>query len=169
MSSKIIAFAINAHQQVNHLYDNYPYSLHLSMVAMYAQKYINIIPSQFQEVVLNACWLHDTIEDCRLTYNDVRDIAGDKVADIVYAVSNEKGKTRKERANENYYKGICNTPYATFVKLCDRLANVKYSQENNSMMLLVYKKENENFVKSLFPNENDIYKEMIVELSSMFA
>ena len=37
------------------------------------------------------------------------------------------------------------------------------------MMLLVYKNENENFVKSLFLNENDIYKEMIVELSSMFA
>ena len=112
---------------------------------------------------------HDTIEDSRLTYNDVKEVAGEAVANIVYAVSNEKGKTRKERANENYYNGICNTPYATFVKLCDRLANVKYSQENNSMMLLVYKKENENFVKSLFLNENDIYKEMIVELSSMFA
>ena len=171
MNSKIIAFAINAHHQVNHLYDNYPYSLHLSMVVMYAQKYIDIIPVQFHENVLSACWLHDTIEDCRLTYNDIKEIAGEAVANMVYAVSNEKGKTRKERANEIYYKGICNTPYATFVKLCDRLANVKYSLENNPKMLLVYKNENENFIKSLFPKENDIliYKIIVVELNSMFA
>jgi hypothetical protein len=30
MDSKIIAFAIEAHQNVNHLYDNKPYSVHLA-------------------------------------------------------------------------------------------------------------------------------------------
>ena len=56
-----------------------------------------------------SCWSHDLIEDTRTSYNDVRNKLGVFVADIVYAVSNEKGKTRKERANDKYYEGIRNT------------------------------------------------------------
>ena len=143
MNSKIIGFAIEAHSKTNHLYDGKPYSLHLSMVVMYAMKYIDFLPSiQAQSNVLNACWLHDTIEDCRLTYNDILQVAGEDVANIVYAVSNEKGKNRKERANSKYYQGIRDTAWATYVKFCDRLANVKYSKDTNSKMLSVYQKEN---------------------------
>ena len=111
INSKIISFAIDAHNKTNHLYDGKPYSVHLSMVVMYAIKYIDCIPTQAQETVINACWLHDTIEDCRLTYNDVKEIAGEEVAEIVYAVSNEKGKNRKERANDKYYEGIRETAW----------------------------------------------------------
>jgi len=31
---------------------------------------------------------------------------GKNIAEIVYAVSNEKGKSRKERANDTYYRKI---------------------------------------------------------------
>jgi (p)ppGpp synthase/HD superfamily hydrolase len=171
MNSKIIAFAIDAHNKVNHHYDNYPYSVHLSMVAMYAVKYIDCIPTQVQDTVINACWLHDTIEDCRLTFNDIKKIAGEEVANIVYAITNEKGKTRKERANENYYKGICQTAWAKYVKLCDRLANVKYSYESKSNMYHCYQDENENFLKALFPNTSEMfhYREMVKELNYMLG
>ena len=37
-------------------------------------------------------------------------------AEIVYALTNDKGRTRKERAGEHYYAGIRETPYAPFVK-----------------------------------------------------
>jgi len=154
MNSKIIAFAIDAHNKVNHHYDNYPYSVHLSMVAMYAVKYIDCIPTQVQDIVINACWLHDTIEDCRLTYNDIVKISNLNVADLVYAVTNEKGKNRTERANDKYYEGIRNIPFAKFVKLCDRLANIKYSDDTNSDMYHKYGEEHEHFLKSLFPTGN---------------
>jgi (p)ppGpp synthase/HD superfamily hydrolase len=172
MNSKIIAFAIDAHNKTNHLYDGKPYSVHLSMVAMYGMKYINCIPEQCQETVINACWLHDTIEDCRLTYNDVKKIAGEDVANIVYAVTNEKGKTRKERANDLYYYAIRETRGARFVKLCDRLANVRYSFETKSKMFEVYKNENEHFINSLFPlkeeQTNKIhYTDLINELCQL--
>ena len=36
MNSQIIGFAIEAHNKVNHLYDGKPYSVHLSMVVMFA-------------------------------------------------------------------------------------------------------------------------------------
>lgn len=169
MNSNIISFAIQAHQNTNHLYDGYPYSVHLAMVAMFAQKYIECIPEQDKNDVLSACWLHDTIEDCRLTYNDIKKVAGERVADIVYAVTNEKGKNRKERANDEYYLGIRSTPWAKYVKLCDRLANVLYSLQNGSSMYAVYQKEHDSFMKALFPKEIDMnqYKDIISHLNEL--
>jgi len=96
-----------------------------------------------------AAFAHDTIEDTRVSYNDVRYELGVVVADIVDAVSNEKGKTRKERANDKYYEGIRNTYGAVFVKLCDRIANVQYSKMTGSRMFEMYKKENDEFIVQL--------------------
>lgn len=167
MESKIISFAIESHSKVNHLYDGKPYSVHLSMVAMYALKYIDLIPETQYGIIMNACWLHDTIEDCRLTYNDIKEIPGFEVAEMVYALTNEKGKNRKERANEKYYQGIVSVAFARFVKLCDRLANVKYSVDTHSKMIQVYHKENNLFIDSLLKTDNDkwFYKSMVDELN----
>lgn len=167
MDTKIIAYAINAHHQTNHLYDGKPYSVHLALVTAYAQKYISKIPEPQQENVINACWLHDTIEDTRNTYNDILAISNETVANIVYAVTNEKGKNRGERANEKYYKGIISVPFARFVKLCDRLANVKYSVDTNSRMKEVYRKENDHFIKSLFNEDTFNYEDMLSELQGL--
>lgn len=171
MNSKIISFAIEAHNNTNHLYDGKPYSVHLAMVAMIAQKYIDCIPTHAQSDVLSACWLHDTIEDCRITYNDVKQVAGETVANIVYAVTNEKGKNRKERANEAYYDGIRKTMWAKYVKLCDRVANVQYSYDNMSRMYVVYQKENDAFLQSLFPNESEMhhYRDIVNDLKMLLG
>jgi (p)ppGpp synthase/HD superfamily hydrolase len=176
MNSQVISFAIEAHNKTNHLYDGKPYSIHLSMVVMYAMKHLDeaYIPENSYETIVNACWLHDTIEDCRLTYNDIQAIAGEEVAEIVYAVSNEKGKNRKERANKKYYEGINNTAFATYVKLSDRLANVKYSSDTNSRMLEVYKKENNEFLKALKLDigagaKHHQYKSMVKELNELLG
>lgn len=171
MNSKIIGFAIEAHNKVNHLYDNKPYSVHLSMVSMYVLKYKDIVPESQWNNMIDAAWLHDTIEDCRLTYNDVKEVAGVEVAEIVFALTNEKGRTRKERASSKYYSGIVNVPFARFVKLCDRLANVKYSKDTKSKMFEVYKKEHLDFVNMLLPTESDmrIYKPMVKELDWLIA
>ena len=64
-------------------------------------------------------------------------------------MSNEKGKNRKERANDKYYAGIRATKGAVFVKLCDRIANVQYSKMTKSRQYEMYKKENADFVKQL--------------------
>jgi hypothetical protein len=99
---------------------------------------------------LVASWGHDLIEDCRVSYNDIKNRLGQEAADIIYAVSNEKGKTRSERANEKYYEGIRNTNGAVFVKLCDRIANVQYSKSR------MYEKENKHFIEQLGYDVNDM-------------
>ncbi len=163
MNPRIIRYAIEAHQFVNHLYGGAPYSVHLAIVAGFASKYIHLVEDvDLRPKIIDACWLHDTIEDCRLTYNDIKKVAGEQVADIVYAVSNNKGKTRKERANDDYYFGVRHTKGAVFVKICDRLANVFYSFETDSRMFDTYRAEYAEFVESLGPVGD--YQPMMHEL-----
>lgn len=151
-SAKI--FAINKHSAVNHFYDNKAYSVHLESVVYYAKKYIDrIVPKSFHQEVIASCWLHDTIEDCRLTYDDIKKEFGTTVAEIVYACSNEKGKNRKERANDKYYRSIRNIPYATFVKMCDRLANIAYSEAHKTRMLALYRAEQKEFIDILINSQ----------------
>ena len=40
----------------------------------------------------------------------------EQVPEIVYALTNEKGRNRKERANETYYKGIRDTRFSVVHK-----------------------------------------------------
>jgi (p)ppGpp synthase/HD superfamily hydrolase len=159
-------YAIGCHHDTNHLYDGNPYSLHLRKVVFYFHKYKPLLNVDDHDVVEAACWTHDVIEDCRQTYNDVRRVCGEKVADIVYALTNEKGKNRKERANAKYYEGIRTNPLAVFVKLCDRLANVAYSKETDSRMIDVYRKEQLDFAVAV---GGSLYPEMLEELSELLT
>lgn len=154
-------YALNCHHSTNHLYDGKPYEVHLEQVNFYAKMFLSEIPSKDRELVISAVWLHDVIEDTRQTFNDVKAHTNKEIAEIVYALTNEKGKTRKQRANAKYYKGIKKTKYATFIKLADRIANVMYSKSKNSKMFEVYKKENDFFIKSLKKTwwEKILYKE----------
>lgn len=157
-------FAINSHSSTNHFYDGMPYEFHLKMVVDTAKKFLHIIPEVDHSTVIAACWAHDLIEDARLTYNDVKDELGLEVAEIVYALTNEKGRTRKERANEKYYQGIRNTKNAAFVKICDRIANVEYSKSEHNSMFENYQSEFENFEYWLYCDE---YHELFDYLYSL--
>lgn len=159
-------YALKCHTETNHLYDGKPYETHLHWVYVYGIKYGNFLTERDLPFALAACWTHDTIEDCRQTYNDVLNACGVKVAEITYALTNEKGKTRKERANDNYYLGIKTTPLATFVKLCDRLANIRYSLDNQSRMLSAYRNEHNDFKNRLWSQR---YQSMFAEMEQMLT
>jgi (p)ppGpp synthase/HD superfamily hydrolase len=143
-------WCIKQHISTNHLYDDYlPYEYHLRSVVEVHSRFEQLLSPGLRENCRLACWGHDVLEDTRNTYNDVKTALGEAVAEIIYAVTNEKGKNRKERANERYYEGIRNTPGAVFVKLCDRIANVEYSIKTRSRMADLYEKENPEFLKKL--------------------
>lgn len=154
-NSEKIQWCIDQHKNTNHMYSEYlPYEFHLRMVVQAAKDFIHLIKdldtdgediNLATEDIILATWAHDTIEDTRTSYNDVKSVLGEAVADIVYAVTNDKGKNRKERAGVKYYRGIRETPGAVFVKLCDRIANVQYSKMTKSRMFEMYKKEHKDF------------------------
>lgn len=153
IDQKACSWAINKHKETNHLYEEKPYEIHLWQVVDVAKMFIHYIPEDKREIVYAACWLHDTIEDCRVSYNDIKKEFGEEIAEIVYALTNEKGRTRKDRANEKYYEGIRNTHYASFVKICDRIANVKFNYENYSSMFKKYHEESEWFKMQVDPDK----------------
>lgn len=160
------------HQKVNQTYDgNRPYGYHLSMVAKTVIKYGPGLIATEEDIlpVIFAAYFHDSIEDARLSYNDVKKIAlsfmtpdqAHMAAEIVYALTNDKGRTRAERAGEHYYEGIRTTPYAPFVKLCDRYANMYYSHkckpnERNIHMKEVYRREWPEFIASIVAADDDV-------------
>lgn len=162
---KARTFCIEAHKNVNQFYGDKPYSYHLEMVANVVDRYESLLTDK--EFILAKCaaYLHDTIEDARLTYNDIKKEFGEDIAEIVYAVTTEKGKNREERANEKYYKGIAKNKVATFVKICDRIANVCHSKKEKSSMFKKYKKEHVHFKDMLY---YATFNEMFEELEQLF-
>ena len=159
------------HQNVNQTYgDDLPYGFHLDMVAEGIQTYGHLVCVCEDDVLplFFGGYYHDSIEDARMTYNDVMHEARMRMTEeqalmateIVYALTNDKGRTRAERAGEKYYKGIRETPYAPFVKLCDRLANVTYtcsvdSGKDGNRMRELYKSEMEHFLPSIKSESDD--------------
>ena len=167
---KIRQSAHELHRSVNQLYGkNLPYSDHLDKVVDEVREYGHEVCASEEDVVpmIFGGYYHDSIEDARLTYNDVMKVArqfmNDKQAlmatEIVYALTNDKGRNREERAGEKYYEGIRTTPYAPFTKLCDRVANITFScsatDEGNKHMKEVYKKEVPHFLAAINPHSDD--------------
>ncbi|MBO4820092.1 MAG: hypothetical protein J5548_01315 [Prevotella sp.] len=171
------------HANVNQTYDgDKPYGVHLDMVAASVSEYGYLVCDDERDLlaIFFAAYFHDSIEDARLTYNDVKKIASrwmdeERVlmaAEIVFALTNDKGRTRAERAGERYYQGIRETPYAPFVKLADRCANFTYSckgdGEANAHMRKVYRQELPHFLKAIDAHSSDkrfsLPEEMVKQL-----
>ena len=159
------------HASVNHAYDRIrPYGFHLDMVVNWVRKYIEVVCVSEQDIlpIYFAAFYHDSIEDARLSYNDVMKIAKGLMdeeqaylaTEIVYALTNEKGRNRAERANEKYFAGIRETPYAPFVKLADRLANTSYAFSKGTAdslrMSKVYREELPGFLEALKVEGTDV-------------
>ena len=173
------------HQSVNQIYgDDLPYGFHLDMVVEGVICYGHLVCACEEDVVplFFGAYYHDSIEDARQTYNDVLRTAKKwmteeqalMAAEIVYALTNDKGRTRGERAGEKYYNGIRATPYAPFVKLCDRLANVTYtcsidSGRKGSRMREVYKGEMGKFLPAIMSDSDDPRRQVPFEAITALA
>lgn len=135
-------FAEAAH--AGQTYDLYPYTYHLGQVVSVLEKFHWDEPE-----MLCAGWLHDSIEDTNTSYNDIKNEFGEVVAELVYAVTNELGRNRKER-NERTYPKIRGNERATALKLADRIANVEHGSINGGKDEM-YRKEFESFQFYLRP------------------
>ena len=164
-SIKVTAHAI--HASTNHIYGKkHPYGFHLDMVhSCYTlfshelkkdefydnwgrhqsdtRKPVMTLDEYVDMVITEGIYFHDTIEDCRVTYHDLLDKYKLDVlsAEIVYAVTDDKGRNRAERGNLTLYLNMREIPGATFVKMCDRLANMSFSKKEGSTMFEKYKSE----------------------------
>jgi len=104
-----------------------PYIFHPLAVALIAVQEVGLGP-----IAVVCALLHDVVEDTDITLDQIRTIFGDRVAVIVDGVTKIEDfllmpGTESKQA-ENYRKillSMCNDAYVIFLKLCDRLHNMR--------------------------------------------
>jgi (p)ppGpp synthase/HD superfamily hydrolase len=134
-------FAKKAH--AGQKYGEFPYDKHLKDVYMVLLRF-----GISEESMLCAAWLHDIIEDSPVTKAEIQNAFSTEVMEIVFAVTNEKAVSRKEKILKTLAKTRKN-PKAIVLKLADRIANVEESIKNSKTHLDRYKNEYKSFRSSL--------------------
>lgn len=132
-------------------YDIYPYMYHIRQTVLIAQEL------GFDEEVQVGCALHDVMEEGNLSYNDLKKHFGVEIAEIVFCVTDELGRDRREKKDKTYPK-IKSNLKATLVKFCDRIANMAHSKEHGSSMYERYLRENSDFCMHLASTHPDVLK-----------
>ena len=104
-----------------------PYIFHPLAVALIAVQEVGLGP-----IAVVCALLHDVVEDTDITLDQIRTIFGDRVAAIVDGVTKIEDvlfmPTTESKQAENYRKillSMCNDAYVIFLKLCDRLHNMR--------------------------------------------
>ena len=133
-----LLFATKSHS--TQMYDSdKPYLFHLNLVGIVLSRFgFDFIRNPNLHI---AALLHDTLEDTKTSYNELKTMFGENVAEIVYSVTDGKGRNREER-HRNTYPELANNLEAVVIKLADRIANVEYGiQTNNIKMFRKYRSE----------------------------
>lgn len=138
---KAMVYANKAH--TGQMYGEvYPYAKHLEDV------YNILIDFGFSEAdnldLLVSSWLHDIIEDTCISYSDIKKEFNKDIAEIVYCITDELGRTRREKKEKTYPKMRSN-PKAIALKVADRIANVRFSNSQSDSHTNMYKKEFKEF------------------------
>jgi (p)ppGpp synthase/HD superfamily hydrolase len=134
VADKAKEFAIAKHGAQK--YGEHPYSYHLDRVSQLLAEF----GYAADEAIAAAAWLHDTLEDTEVQYEELVSDFGREVADIVFAVTNEPGRKRVDRFRSTALK-IQSNKKALIVKLADRIANTEASLETNPKLYKMYVKE----------------------------
>lgn len=131
--------SIQAHG--NQTYDEiFPYKKHLDDVVDVLKRF------GFSGKFIVAAYLHDIIEDTSLSYNKIKKHFGIEVAEMVYCVTDELGRDRREKKQKTLPKTASN-PDAIILKLGDRIANIEHGGKID-----MYAKEYSEFKGALFLN-----------------
>jgi len=169
--TKALEYATEKHNQPSECqrYGNKPYDFHLKMVVDFIIKYKYLLPDDVHEDVISAGYLHDTVEDTDTTPKNLKYLFNDRIAQIVYRVSNERGWSKKEELFKTLPK-IWECELSTYVKMCDRMANGTNSKNGKSdkskRMFKRYTEEYPIFRYAL--KVTGVYDEMWVELDKIF-
>lgn len=118
-----------------------------------------------------AVLLHDAIEDTGCTREMIALHFGERVAELVWAVSGmPKGAPRKTRVADAYAK-IRACPAAALVKLADRIANVESCvRTKRGDLFAMYQREQAGFEELLSDTHVvELYPEMVERLRAAFA
>lgn len=144
------------------MYGDVPYADHLYEVL----EVINEIRPDDNEMQV-AALLHDAVEDTSLTTEKIWAHFGDRVTNLVNAVTSCKG-SRKLR-HEHMIKSLQKYPDAIPLKLADRVCNVRNCWKNRNTLLFVYQREYRDMRAELMPISGPECARLWQELDSMLG
>lgn len=145
--STALEFATDRHG--SQMYGELPYMTgHLVYVAV-------LVKSAGYPELEDAAWLHDIVEDTVTTLQEVEERFGVETAGLVWAVTSEPGKNRKERNTATYPKILQIGDKAIALKLCDRICNVEECWRVRDAKLFMYQKEYRGFRGALRSESSD--------------
>lgn len=150
-------FATEKHKDQKYGSNNYTF--HLADVVRVLKEF-----GETDADILSAAWLHDVVEDTDTSVDEIKSMFNDRVADLVWRVTNEPGKNRAERHEKTYAK-IKASPDALKLKLADRIANVRASKTDNEKLFKMYKKEYKGFKDELY--SSNLHTKMWNELDEL--
>jgi len=154
----------------NCIYDGKSYMVHVDMVGDFIEKH-KLVFKFFEdyEIALAAAYFHDTMEDAKCTFNDVKKFTNADVARVVLNVTDVPAEDRFTKHMLTMSKTV--TDYrAIILKLADIAANTSYSFKSGSGM---YKKYVAEWVyrKAIFGFAINRYSEFLnmKEVDKIFA
>lgn len=122
LTKKAIAFSIEKHKGQFRKESNLPYIVHPISVFSIVKKYKE---SKNIDEILASSILHDIIEDTTVSYEELKEIFGKMVADIVLELTNDKSLIKKIGKLDYYqHKLLQLSSYALTIKLSDMLDNI---------------------------------------------
>ena len=96
-----------------------PYITHLAEVAALVAEFGG------SPAAIMAAWLHDTVEDCGTSPDEIARQFGPDVAYVVAQLTDDKSLPKAERKALQIIHAPGKTRDATLVKICDKLSNVR--------------------------------------------
>lgn len=135
-------FAVEAHKNQTRKYTGEPYIYHPIQVAtILVENFAGDPPPAF---ILAACLLHDVVEDCGVSFTEIRRQFGDEVAAAVMHLTDLVTKDQGNRETRKFLEAIRirNAPtYAQLIKLADLISNTESIEKHDPDFAVVYMKE----------------------------
>ena len=96
-----------------------PYTVHLSEVAAL------VVQFGGSDVAVMAAWLHDTVEDCDVSFAELETRFGAQIAGFVAELTDDTALPKAERKRMHLVNAPGKTQEAALVKACDKLSNIR--------------------------------------------
>lgn len=119
IAERAAIFARHAHEGQKRKATGAPYFTHVGKVAEILSGY-----TERQELI-SAAYLHDTLEDCDVSYNELKAEFGNVIADYVFCLTNDKTVLEKSGKVSYMVSKISSMDSdVLLIKMCDTLANM---------------------------------------------
>ena len=157
---KALFFMIDAHTGQFRKFSGLEYAWHPVEVSKIVRNYKH---SSNKEILCIAALLHDTVEDCDVTIENIKEKFGENVSNIVEQLTSDEEEIKKI-GKKNYLldKMLNMTSYALVIKLADRLHNCSDLEISDDKFINKYVKETRFIIDGLKNRElTDTHKELI--------